>query len=173
MPIRDLRRGDADDNRTSPYGRGWKSLIFSNVLEFSYLKAVLAFLILIVIPALLVGLAPSIVLTYSRHTVGTVVSVGRKPTLFVFLLLAGLIVLPLVAGRRFASIALNNFWHIHYTLVFPVFVALRESLKALFEWLPGMTFKQEHIHRRRLVAIVFAALLLGGAGFALAMSIEL
>lgn len=173
MPIWDLRSGDADDNRTSPYGTGWKSLIFSNVLEFSYLKAVLAFLILIVIPALLVGIAPSIILTYSRHTLGTVASVGRSPTLWVVLVLAALIVLPLWAGRRFLSIALDNFWHLHYTLVFPIFVALRETLGTVSERLPGMTCTQEHIHRRRRVATVVAALLLGGAGFALAMSVEL
>ena len=57
VPIWDLRCGDADDNRTSPYGTRWDSLIFFNVLEFSYLKAVLAFLALIIMPALLVGVA--------------------------------------------------------------------------------------------------------------------
>src|SRR5215475_457142 len=173
VAIWDLRCGDADDNRTSPYGKGWKGLIFSNVLEFSYLKAALAFLLLIVIPALLVGVAPSIALTYGRHMLKTIESVARNPTLVVFLLLAALIVLPLWAGRRFLSLALDNFWHLHYTLVFPIFVALRETLGAISERLPGMTYKQEHIHQRRRVAAVFAALLLGGAGFALAMSVEL
>ena len=173
MPIWDFRFGDADDNRTSPYGTGWKSLIFANVLEFSYLKAALAFLILIVIPALLVGVAPSIILTYSRHTLGTVASVGRKPTLFLLLVLAVLIVLPLWGGRRFLSIGLDIFRHLHYTLVFPIFVALREVLRTVSERLPGMTFTQEHIHRRRRIATVFAALLLGVAGLALAMSVEL
>ena len=173
MRIWDLRYGDADDNRTSPYGTGWKSLIFSNVLEFSYLKALLAFLILIVIPALLVGAAPSIIFSYGRRTLETVASVGRNPTLFVFLALAVLILLPLWAGRRFFLFALDNFWHLHYTLVFPIFVALRETLGAVSEQLPGMTYKQEQIHRRRRVATVLAALMLGGAGFALAMSVEL
>jgi predicted phosphodiesterase len=168
-----LRCGDADDNRTSPYGTGWKNLIFSNVLEFSYLKAALAFLILIVIPALLVGVAPSIVLTYGRRTLETTESVRRYPTPFVFLVLAALIALPVLAGRRFLSIALDNFWHLHYTLVFPIFVALREILRTLSERLPGMTYTQDHIHRRRRAATVIAALLLGGAGFALAMSVEL
>jgi 3',5'-cyclic AMP phosphodiesterase CpdA len=169
----DLRCGDADDNRTSPYASGWKSLIFSNVLEFSYLKAAFAFLILIVIPALAVGVAPSIILTYSRHTLETTQSVGRNPTLFVVLLLAALILLPVFVGKRFLSIALDNFWHLHYTLVFPIFVALRETLRAISERLPGSTYRQEHIHSRRRAATVIAALLLGGGGFALAMSVEL
>jgi Calcineurin-like phosphoesterase len=173
VPIWNLRCGDADDNRTSPYGTGWKSLIFSNVLEFSYLKAALAFLILIIVPALLIGVAPSIILTYGRHTLHTVASVGRNPTRFVVLALVALIVLPFLVGRRLLSIVLDNFWHLHYTLVFPIFVALREILRAIAERLPGMTYTQEHIHRRRRVATLISALLLGGAGFALAMSIEL
>jgi hypothetical protein len=173
VPIWDLRCGDADDNRTSPYGRGWESLIVFNVLEFSYLKAVLAFLVLIVIPALLVGAAPSIIFTYSRHTWGTAASVGRNPTLIVFLVLAALIVVPLWAGPRLFSIALDIFRHLHYTLVFPIFVVLRELLRTVSERLPGMTYEQKHIHRRRLAATVFAALLLGGAGLALAVSVEL
>jgi hypothetical protein len=171
--IWDLRYGDADDNRTSPYGTGWKSLIFSNVLELGYLKATVAFLILIIVPASLVGAAPSIIFTYSHHTLKTVASVGRSPTLFVFVALAVLILLPLSAGRRFLSFALDNFWHLHYTLVFPIFVALREVLGVASERLPGMTYKQEHIYKRRRAATVLAALLLGGAGFALAMSVEL
>jgi len=151
---------------------GWKSLIFSNVLEFSYLKAAFALLVLIVIPALLVGAAPSIILTYGRHTLETVASVGRNPKLFVVLVLAALIALPLLVGRRFLSIALDIFWHLHYTLVFPIYVALREILITISERLPGMTYTQEHIYRRRRAATVIAALLLGGAGFALAMSVE-
>lgn len=172
-PIWDLRCGDADDNRTSPYRTGWKRLIFYNVLEFSYLKAALAFLILIAVPALLVGIAPSIILTYSRHTLGTALSAGRNPTLYIFVVLAVLIVVPLFVGRRFFSIALNNFWHLHYTLVFPIFVTLRESLRTISERLPGMTHTQEHIHRRRQAATVIAAMLLGGAGLALGISVEL
>lgn len=172
VPIWDLRSGDADDNRTSPYGLGWKGLLFSNVLEFSYLKAALAFLILIVIPALLIGISPSIILTYSRHTLATGRSLGRNPTIFLFFVLVALLALPLWTGRRFASVALDIFWHLHYTLVFPIFVALREILGAVFERLPGAS-TQQHIHRRRRVATVLAAVLLGGAGFALAMSVEL
>src|SRR5215471_16982888 len=65
-PIWDLRRGDHDDNRTSPKGRSFRSLILSAALEFSYLKALAGFLMLIVIPVLLLGIAPSLVYTYGR-----------------------------------------------------------------------------------------------------------
>jgi 3',5'-cyclic AMP phosphodiesterase CpdA len=171
--IWDLRRGDADDNRTSPYGAGWGSLVFASALEFSYLKALLGFLVLIVIPALLVGIAPSFVLTYGRHTLDAVASAGRNPTVVALLVLAVLIGLALWIGRRFLLFALDNFSHLHYTLVFPIFVALREVFRTIAERLPGMTQTQEHLYRRRRAGTVFAALLLGGAGLALALSVEL
>ena len=52
----DLRQGDADDNRTSPYGRGWRNVIVSTALEFNYLTASISFLMLVIVPALAVGL---------------------------------------------------------------------------------------------------------------------
>ena len=39
----DLRRGDADDDRSSPHGRGWRALAISTALEFNYLTAAIAF----------------------------------------------------------------------------------------------------------------------------------
>jgi 3',5'-cyclic AMP phosphodiesterase CpdA len=171
--IWDLRRGDADDNRTSPYGAGWGSLLFASALEFSYLKAFLGFLALIVIPALLVGIAPSFLLTYGRHTLEAVASAGRNPTVVALLVSAVLIALGLWIGRRVLLFALDNFSHLHYTLVFPIFVALREVFRSIAERLPGMSHTQEHLYRRRRAGTVFAALLLGGAGLALALSVEL
>src|SRR5262249_62068002 len=59
--IFDLRRGDHDDNRTSPHGGNVRSLIITAALEFNYLKASIGFLTLIVAPALLVVVVPSLV----------------------------------------------------------------------------------------------------------------
>ena len=39
LRIWDLRRGDNDDNRTSPHGRGLRSLVLSTAVEFNPLKA--------------------------------------------------------------------------------------------------------------------------------------
>jgi hypothetical protein len=63
LQILDFRRGDDDDNRTSPYGRGMRSVVFSALLEFNYLQAPIGFLALIIVPALLVGIRRSWSLT--------------------------------------------------------------------------------------------------------------
>jgi 3',5'-cyclic AMP phosphodiesterase CpdA len=171
--IWDLRRGDADDNRTSPYGAGWRRLVFSTALEFSYLKAAVGLLILVVIPALLVGIAPSIVLTYGRHMLNSVAAAGRDPTVVALLIVAFSIGLALLVGRRFFLIAHDNLSRLYYTIVFPSFVVLREVFRTISERLPGMSNTQEHLYRRRRVGTVIAAVILGGAGFLLAMSVEL
>jgi hypothetical protein len=57
-----------DSDRTSPHGRGLRSIVLSTALEFNPLKASIGFLALIIGPALLVGIAPSIVVTYGRLT---------------------------------------------------------------------------------------------------------
>ena len=56
--IWDLRQGDPDDDRASPYGRGWRALLVSTVLEFNFLTATIAFVILVIVPVMLVGLTP-------------------------------------------------------------------------------------------------------------------
>ena len=43
LPLWDLTRGDADDNRSSPHGLGWRTLAISTALEFNYLTAAIAF----------------------------------------------------------------------------------------------------------------------------------
>ena len=83
--IFDLRRGDYDDNRTSPHGGNIRSLIVTAALEFNYLKASIGFLTLIIAPAIFVGIVPSLVVTYSRLKLG--VAVGRNP-MVAFLILA-------------------------------------------------------------------------------------
>ena len=78
--IWDLRRGDADDNRTSPYGRGWRSVMISTALESNYLTASIAFVALIIVPALLVGLAPPFLLTYGRSKLDAATVIASHPS---------------------------------------------------------------------------------------------
>jgi Calcineurin-like phosphoesterase len=171
MRIWDLRRGDADDNRTSPPGRGLRSIVLSAVLEFNYLHASIAFLLLIIGPALLVGIAPSVVVTYGRLKFHTATSLGYSP-IIALAVLAVLVGAALWIGRPFLVMAVDNFWHLHYTLVLPIFVALRELLRALAARLRGRSSSPEQLDRGRRVGTVLAALLLAGGGIALALLVE-
>jgi 3',5'-cyclic AMP phosphodiesterase CpdA len=170
-PLWDLRHGDADDNRTSPQGRGWRSMFVSGALEFNYLTAAIAFVLLVIGPALLVGLVPPLVATYGIRAVGPNALAGRHPV--IALLVLGLL---MVAAVRFgtpllATIA-DSFWHLHYTLIVPLFVGLRELISAGMERFPGQTMTPEQLDRRRRLGTAIAALLLAGGGLVLAWALE-
>ena len=171
-PIWDLRRGDADDNRSSPYGRGMWNVILSATLDFNILKASIAALVLIIGPALLVGMAPSAALYLARLKLQTANFWGNHP-LIIILLLAGLTSAAFATGRPLLSRAVDSFWHLHYTLVFPAIVVLREMLQIVAERVPGRPQTPQQLHRRRRAGSVLAALLLASAGAVVAWRVGL
>jgi 3',5'-cyclic AMP phosphodiesterase CpdA len=167
----DLRRGDVDDNRSSPFGRGWRNVLISTALESNYLAASIGFLALLVVPALLVGLSLPLLLTYGRQTLdpATVMSVHPMATVASLALLAAVI---FWIGRPAFRIAVDNLWHLHYTLVFPVFVGLREIISSLLERLPGDVEPSARLDFRRRLGTALAAVLLACGGLLLAWSVE-
>ena len=172
MRIWDFRRGDDDDNRTSPHGGGLRRVLLSAALEFNYVKAAIGFLVLIIGPALLVGIVPSVAVTYGRLKFGAAASVGEYPVVAVIVLGdsgGG----ALWIGRPLLPKAVENFWHLHYTLVFPVFVAAREVLRSIAERFSGETGSAEQLDRRRRMGTVFGALLFAAGGVALAVTVDL
>jgi len=171
LRIWDLRRGDDDDNRTSPHGRGLRSISLSTALEFNPLKASIGFLALIVGPALLVGIAPSIAVTYGRLMFQKASLAGSYP-IFALVSLAILVGVALWIGRPLFALAVDYFWHLHYTLVVPILVALRELLRAGAERFPSRAITSEQLNRRRRLGTVLAALLLAAGGLALALTVE-
>jgi 3',5'-cyclic AMP phosphodiesterase CpdA len=171
-PIWNLRRGDDEDNRTSLYGRGLRRVLLSGLLEFNVLKASIGFLVLIIGPALLIGLAPSLIIYLGRFKLHLIRSTpnGLILTVISLIVLGGL---ALWIGRPFLRKGVDSFWHLHYTLVFPVFVILRELLRTITERFPRRPVSLEDLDRRRRIGSVLAALILGGAGVLLAYRVEL
>lgn len=172
LRIWDLRRGDSEDDRTSPRGRGLRSLVVSAALEFNYLKAPIGFLVLIVAPALLIGIAPSVVVAYGRLILhAPALAEGSLIlTAVIFLVLAAV---AFRIGRPLSAIAWDNFWHLHYSLVLPGFVVLRELLRAVVEKFRGRAITAEQLDRGRRVCAVIAALIFAGCGLALAAAFEI
>src|SRR6476646_6866944 len=147
LRIWDLRRGDQDDNRFSPQTGGLRGLIVPTLLEFNYLKAPLSFLILILWPAILVGIAPSIVISYGQFLLHAA-DIARSRLLIGLGFLAILLFAGVWVGRRLLAVAFLEARHLHYTLIFPVFVALREILRAAAERLAGRSISPQHLARR-------------------------
>jgi 3',5'-cyclic AMP phosphodiesterase CpdA len=168
--IWDLRRGDADDNRTSPVARGWRNLAIATLLEFNYLSASIAFVLLIAVPALVVGLVPPILVAYAGQHVESAALIVSHP----FASIAWLVVLIALAfwiGRPVVVAAIDSFWHLHHTLVFPLFVALRELISAGAERLPAKAMNADVLFRRRRFGTLVATGLLAGSAAALAAAV--
>src|SRR6185437_10618105 len=128
--IWDLRRGDDDDNRSSPPGGSFHALILPTIMELNYLKASLSLLILIIGPAILLGLGLSVVATYWQF-VSHATSATRSSLVFGLGSLIVLLVAALWLGRRFVRAVVVNARHLHYSLIFPIFVAVRELLQTV------------------------------------------
>ncbi len=169
--IWDLRRGDTDDDRMSPYAGGLRSLVLSGIFELNYLMAPIGFLALIIVPALLVGIAPSIVATYGRLLLHSAKQAERNliVALGFFLVLAAV---ALWIGRPLFVTTFRRFRHLHYVLVYPIFVAVRETLVVGIERLGKQTATPIQLWRKRRLGTVLAALLFVGGGLLLALSIE-
>ena len=165
-----MRLGDADDNRTSPYGRGWRNVLISTALEFNYLTATVALVALVIVPALLVGLVPPLVLTYGRYKVDAASTITSHPFAALFWI-ALLIAAALWIGKPLLSMAIDNLWHLHYTLVFPLFVGVRETMSAVIERMARETRASDELDRRRRLGTVLAAVVLAGGSLLLAVSV--
>jgi 3',5'-cyclic AMP phosphodiesterase CpdA len=172
LRIWDFRRGDDDDNRTSPHGGGLRRVLLSSALEFNYVKAAIGFLVLIIGPALLVGIVPSIAVTYGRLKFDAATSARDAPIVAV-IVMAVLVAAALWIGRPLLPKAVENFWHLHYTLVFPVFVAVREIVRSIAERFSGQTASAEQLESRRRLGTVLGALLFAGGGVVLAVTVDL
>ena len=53
--------------------------------------------------------------------------------LLLLVLLAVLLGIALWLGRPLARFAMKKFWNLHYTLVFPIFVTVREAVRMVAE----------------------------------------
>src|SRR5215467_16381677 len=117
----DLTRGDAEDNRSSPHWRGWRGLALTTALDFNYLSAAITFVWLIVLPAIVVGLVVPGVIVIARWKLGAAELITMSPAI-ALISLALLLGTMLWIGRALLAVSLDNFWHLHHTLVFPFFV---------------------------------------------------
>ncbi len=126
-PLIDPHDGDIEDDAASTKQRSMVSLFGSVLAEISLPKLVLAWLVLVVVPAILLGLAPIGISLWLRTVSTKVLSpvYAIVPTL-VLLLLVGL---TWVGRRPFLRLAESSFWSLHSVVVQPVYTMFREALR--------------------------------------------
>jgi len=135
-PILDPRDGDIEDDASSPHQRSWLALAGSLFAEISLPKLIAIWVMLLVLPALLIGISPLVVtawvLAVWSHTASLLTEIWP------IFLLPVLALLGWFGGKRLLRAAEDSFWSLNALAVQPVYVIGREGLRHLVEsLLPG------------------------------------
>ena len=129
-PILDPRNGDAEDDVSSPKQKSLLAIAGSLLAEISLTKLLLAWIVSIVLPAAILGLAPLIVTAW----VGGVFS--RVLELYGFgaaLLLLAVVGAGWFGWRPLFRVAEANFWALNALGVQPGYALCREAIRHLAE----------------------------------------
>lgn len=159
-PILDPRTGDIEDDASSPHGRSLVALAGSMLVEINLFKLALVTGVMIVLPALLLGVAPLLATGWLRL-------LPRQSAEIVSDLAAGLTLVAalaaaLLGGRALYRATERSFWSLVSVVVQPAYVLVRESLRHLVERHAPRRLDPA-LRRRATVAATLAAGLLVSA----------
>jgi hypothetical protein len=128
-PLIDPRLGDAEDDIASTKSRSLLAIGGRLLAEISLPKLVVAWVMLIGLPAVLLGLVPLVLLGWGARLSGkfTTGFTGVSSMLIAI----GLIVLAWVGGKPLLRGAEQGFWSLNALAVQPVYALFREGLRHL------------------------------------------
>jgi hypothetical protein len=169
FPLIDPRLGDIEDDGSSTKRRSLFAIAGSLLAEISLTKLLVAWLLLIVLPGILLGLAPLI-------ASGWLATLSRKLTASFYgfwpvVLLALIIVVGWIGGRPLFRAAERGFWALNSLAVQPGYALCREGLRHLSEnWLMPRADSETRARLRAACAavagIILFAVALGVIAFA-------
>jgi hypothetical protein len=129
--IIDPRQGDIEDDASSTKRRSMLSLFGSLLVEISLPKLLVAWGLLLVLPGLLLGLAPIVFAEWLTLVTDKLASLVIG--LWSLLILALLIAFGWFGWRALFRIVEKNFWALNSIVVEPSYAAFREGLRQLAE----------------------------------------
>src|SRR5215469_8931520 len=134
----DPRRGDVEDDAASPKQRSLLAIAGSLLVEISLLKLLFAWTVLLLLPALLLGLAPLVVSawvsTLSEHVLA-LSEIGAA------VMLIAIAALGWIGWRPLLRLVEISFWSLNALAVQPSYAFGREALQHLAElaWRKDLT----------------------------------
>nr|WP_255569441.1 metallophosphoesterase [Neoroseomonas alba] len=131
MSFADPRQGDLEDDASSTSHHSLLGHASRMLLEISLPKLVLAATMLLVLPALLLGAMPKVVVWLSDTAWHGVARFGVAAALICFALIAGFVAWRW--GRILFRVVERNFWALNAGLVQPLYTALREATRLAVE----------------------------------------
>jgi hypothetical protein len=159
-PILDPRSGDIEDDASSTKRRSMLSLAGSLLVEISLPKLIVAWVLLLVVPGLLLGLAPLVISSWFGMVVNKVASA------FIGLWSALLFVVVVAVGwfgwRTLFRMIEKNFWALNSIVVQPGYAAAREILRHLAEKFIARTATEKARARLRAASAAVAGVIVSG-----------
>jgi hypothetical protein len=131
MTFTDPRDGDLEDDASSTSRHSLFRHASRMLLEISLPKLLLAAMMLLVVPALLLGASPKLVLWLTETAWHGVARFGLVLALVSFAMLAGIAAWRW--GRTLFLVVERNFWALNAGLVQPLYTALREATRLALE----------------------------------------
>jgi Calcineurin-like phosphoesterase len=164
-PLIDPRRGDAEDDLSSPKQRSLLAIAGSLLAEISLPKLLFAWTFSILLPALLLGLAP---LVATAWLLKLSKAAAQLTGLGAVLVLVAVVALGWFGWRPLLRIAETNFWSLNALAIQPGYAFCREALRYLTERMLGTGASPAMRGRLRAISAVTAAVLLCIAGVLIA-----
>jgi hypothetical protein len=165
-PLFDPRWGDVGDDSASPKQRSLLAIAGSLLVEISLPKLIFAATVLLLLPAVLLGIAPLVasawVAEISRHILQLT---GFGAAAVVAMVLA----VGWIGWRPLWRLAEANFWSLNALAVQPGYIFWREALRHLLEQLFGRTLTAAQRARLRSATSAGAGIIL--CGFALLIAV--
>ena len=167
-PMVDPRHGDIEDDASSTKTNSLLSMAGSLLGEISLAKLIVAWLILFIVPAVVLGLAPLIASAWIAKLAGKITSplIGIVPIALFFAVAA----LGWMFGRRLFHLAESSFWSLNALAIEPGYTMCREALRHLAERLLPEGADARRRERFRSGAAAVSGLLISGAAFLVLMA---
>ncbi len=127
----DPRRGDIEADASSTKSQSMLAIAGSMLVEISLPKLIFAWTLLLVLPGLLLGLAPIVVAEWVTTVTSKLAHVAIG--LWSLLLLAGVVALGWVGWRTVFRMAETNFWSLNSIVVQPGYAGFRELIRHVVE----------------------------------------
>jgi hypothetical protein len=133
-PLLDPRRGDVEDDVASPKQRSLLAIAGSLLVEISLPKLLFAWTFSILLPALLLGLAPLVATAWLLKVSKTAAHITGLGTALILLAVVGL---GWIGWRPLLRLAEINFWSLNALAIQPGYAFCREALRYLTERMLG------------------------------------
>jgi hypothetical protein len=166
--IRDPRQGDFEDDLASPRQSSLLAIAGSLLVEISLPKLLFAWTVLLLLPAVLLGLAPLVATAWLTTVSERILALSEIGAAMV---LVGVVALGWIGWRPLLRIAEINFWSLNSLVVQPFYTFCREALRHVVERMLGRHSTTTGRARLRAASSAGAGIIVCGCGVLIAVLI--